>query len=149
MVLAALSVVIQNFWCRYLCPYGALLGALSWLSPLKVTRNSSTCIDCRLCTRACPANINVHKAGRVWSDECTGCYSCIEACPVKDTLGMGAGFEARPVPGWKFGALAAGIFVLVTGLAMLTGNWQNGISQQEYLMRFQEIDSPVYGHPGR
>src|ERR1051326_8485259 len=46
IVLMLLSVFIKNFWCRFLCPYGALLGAMSWLSPLKITRSASTCIDC-------------------------------------------------------------------------------------------------------
>src|SRR4030065_2270711 len=55
------SIVIRNFWCRYLCPYGALLGIVSLLSPLKVKRNSSTCIDCNLCVKACPSNIKVDK----------------------------------------------------------------------------------------
>jgi polyferredoxin len=55
LILVVLSVVIQNLWRRYLCPYGALLGMLSWLSPLKITRQKSTCIDCELCTKACPA----------------------------------------------------------------------------------------------
>ena len=32
-VLALLSIVVKNFWCRYLCPYGALLGLVSWISP--------------------------------------------------------------------------------------------------------------------
>jgi hypothetical protein len=47
-ILILFSVVIKNFWCRYLCPYGAFLGALSWLSPVKITRNKATCIDCEL-----------------------------------------------------------------------------------------------------
>jgi hypothetical protein len=38
------------------------------------------------------------------------------------------------------------VFVAVTGLAMLTGNWQNGISREEYQKRFQELDKPVYNH---
>ncbi|MEX2116597.1 MAG: 4Fe-4S binding protein, partial [Bacteroidota bacterium] len=36
-ILALLSIVIKNFWCRFLCPYGALLGIASFLSPLKIT----------------------------------------------------------------------------------------------------------------
>lgn len=40
LALVGLSIVIPSFWCRYLCPYGALLGALSLLSPLKVTRHA-------------------------------------------------------------------------------------------------------------
>ena len=46
LVLAVLSTLVQNFWCRYLCPYGALLGLLSLASPLGVTRARDTCIDC-------------------------------------------------------------------------------------------------------
>ncbi|HEX9614058.1 MAG TPA: 4Fe-4S binding protein [Bacteroidota bacterium] len=147
LILAILSVVIKNFWCRYLCPYGALLGIVSFLSPLKITRRQSTCIDCELCTKACPASIKVHTAGRVWSDECTSCLQCVEACPVKDTLLMTTRLrQSRPIPAWVFGTLVIGVFTAVTGLAMLTGNWQNGISRQEYQRRFQELNAPVYQH---
>ena len=125
LTLVLLSVVVKNFWCRYLCPYGALLGIVGWLSPMKITRNASTCIDCGLCTKACPALIQVHSAGRVWSDECTSCLRCVEVCPVKDTLGMKMRRDAKPVPTWAFGVLVAGVFVAVTGLAMLSGHWQN------------------------
>lgn len=99
IILAFLSVVIKNFWCRYLCPYGALLGAVSWLSPFKVTRNVETRIDCELCTKACPSAIKVHKAKRVWSDECMSCYQCIEVCPVKDALIMSTQNNEEGNPG--------------------------------------------------
>ncbi len=140
------SMVIKNFWCRFLCPYGALLGIASFLSPLKITRTASSCIDCRLCTKACPAGINVHSATRVRSDECMSCLACVEACPVKDTLSMKAIGRPSPVPAWVFGVLVAGVFVAVTGLAVLTGRWQNGISREEYQRRFDQIDAPVYNH---
>ena len=146
LTLVILSVVIQNFWCRYLCPYGALLGLLSWLSPLKITRQKSTCIGCELCTKACPAAINVHKATRVWSDECMSCLECVEACPVQNTLDLRTRRGTTPVPNWVFGSLVVGVFVAITGLAMLTGHWQNAISRQEYAKRFQQLDSPVYQH---
>lgn len=147
IVLMLLSVVIKNFWCRFLCPYGALLGIAGWLSPLKITRNASTCVDCELCTKACPSNIKVHKTQRVWSDECMSCMLCIDACPVKNTLDvrLHAGSK-RAVPTWVLGTLVTGVFVAITGLAILTGNWQNSISQEEYQRRFQSLDSPVYQH---
>jgi polyferredoxin len=141
LVLALLSTVIQNVWCRYLCPYGALLGALSLLSPLRVTRAKATCIDCKLCTKACPSGIKVHEATRVGGDECSACYRCVEACPVQDTLAMRAPV-GNAVPGWVFGALVAGLFVAVTGLAMLTGHWRNTVPPREYLERMQELDAP-------
>jgi polyferredoxin len=144
--LMVLSVVIKNFWCRFLCPYGALLGIIGWLSPLKITRTKETCIDCELCTKACPANINVHTARRVWSDECTSCLACVQVCPVKDTLNVRMRTRSAAVPNWVFGTLVVGVFVAVTGLALLTGHWQNSISKVEYLRRFQQLDSPLYQH---
>ncbi len=146
LILAALSLFIKNFWCRYLCPYGALLGIISWASPFKVTRNASTCIDCELCTKVCPANIKVHKAARVRSDECMNCLECVQICPVKETLEVRASASAARVPSWVFGVLVAGVFVAITGMAMLTGHWQNSMSQQEYLQHFRQIDSQVYSH---
>lgn len=147
IILMVLSVFIKNFWCRFLCPYGALLGIVGWLSPLKITRNTSTCIDCKLCTKACPANINVHKVGRVWSDECTSCMLCVTACPVKETLDVRVSARSkRAVPTWVYGTLVVGVFVAVTGLAMLTGNWQNSITREEYQRRFQQLDNPIYQH---
>ena len=146
LILMGLSVVIKNFWCRYLCPYGALLGALSWLSPLKIERKAATCIDCELCTKACPALIKVHSARRVISDECSGCLECVAVCPVKDTLGIKAARSERYARNWAFGVLVVGVFVAVTGLAMLAGKWQNGMSKEEYLFRFKNLDSPLYEH---
>jgi polyferredoxin len=140
------SVVIKNFWCRYLCPYGALLGMVSWLSPLKITRTSDRCIDCELCTKACPSSIAVHKATRVFSDECTGCLECVAVCPVKDTLAMRSSKTSAAVHSWVFALLVAGVFVGITGLAMLSGHWQNGVSRAEYQKRFQELNSPLYQH---
>jgi len=147
IILMVLSVVIKNFWCRFLCPYGALLGIVGWLSPLKITRNKATCIDCALCTHACPSGIKVHKVQRVWSDECMNCMLCVSACPVKNTLDVRLSAKSsKPVPTWVYGALVAGVFVAITGLAILTDNWQNSISREEYLRRFQQLDNPIYQH---
>lgn len=132
LVLAGLSMLVQNAWCRYLCPYGALLGLLSLASPLRITRARATCIDCRRCTRACPSRIQVHLAGRVASDECTACYRCVQACPVRDTLAMRAP-AGRAIPAWVFGLLAVGLFLGVTGLAMLCGHWRTSLTAGDYL----------------
>ena len=146
LLLGLLSVFIKNFWCRYLCPYGALLGFISILSPVKIMRKSHTCIDCKLCTKACPSSINVHTAVRVWSDECTGCYSCVEACPVKNTLVMSTSPIGKEIPSKIFGILLLTIFTTIVGLAMVTGHWHNSITKEEYLKRIQNIESPLYQH---
>ncbi len=63
--LFVLSIFIRGFWCRYLCPYGALLGMFNFLSPNKIKRNPVSCIDCGLCAKACPSNIKVDKVKTV------------------------------------------------------------------------------------
>ena len=146
IIMMMFSLFVKNFWCRYLCPYGALLGALSWLSPTKITRNKTSCINCELCTKACPSSIKVHKVNTVWSDECMNCLACVQACPVKNTLDIRTPITKTIVPNWVFGILIIGIFIAITGLAMLTNNWQNKISKDEYLKRFIELDTPLYQH---
>jgi hypothetical protein len=70
----------------------------------------------------------------------------VEACPVKNTLEMRSSFTQKAIPNWVFGTLVAGVFVAITGLALITGNWQNKISEQEYAKRFKELNSPLYQH---
>ncbi len=148
VALAVLSIPIKNFWCRYLCPYGALLGFLSLFSPVKITRNPTTCIDCKLCTEVCPANIQVHRLNRVVSDECTTCLTCTSVCPVENTLDVRLPNKKKPIRPWVYGLAIVLIFVLVTGLARLTGHWKNSISDQEYRARLKQLDQPIYNHTG-
>ena len=140
------SIFIKNFWCRFLCPYGALLGLSGMLAPFRITRMKESCIDCELCTKVCPSNIKVHQLGQVWSDECTSCMRCVEECPVKETLVLRTRERSATVAPWVFGVLVVGTFVAVTGLGMLTGHWKNSVSKEEYQFRFQKLDSPLYNH---
>ncbi len=53
-VLLLIGIVIARPYCRFLCPYGALLGWASALSWRRVTITPNECIQCRLCEKACP-----------------------------------------------------------------------------------------------
>jgi len=142
------SVFVHGFWCRYLCPYGALLGIFSWTSPTRVLRNDDPCVNCGLCDKVCMARLPVSSADEVMSPECTGCLDCVAVCPVTDALEVHT-VGRRKVSPMGFAGALMGIFLAGYFGARSVGAWSNEISDQEYVERVQEIDSPKYGHPGR
>ncbi|MBN1482816.1 4Fe-4S binding protein [candidate division KSB1 bacterium] len=144
--LILLSVLVRHFWCRYLCPYGALLGLTSLASFFKIRRNTTTCTDCKKCSRVCPANISVHRQKTVHSDECHACLQCVAACPVPDTLSFSAPLRKLPLKPLTVALLIIGLFLIGDGLARLGGVWQNSISINEYRHHLERIDDPAYQH---
>jgi len=147
-VLVLASIFVQGVWCRYLCPYGALLGFFSWLSPTRVTRNMDPCVSCGLCDRACMARLPVSKSEAIHSPECTGCLDCIAACPVDGALELKTTAGRKPSP-VHFAIAVVGLFLAGYLGGRVTGNWSNGIQDREYVDRLQEMDSGAYSHPGR
>lgn len=145
-ILVGLSVILPYFWCRYLCPYGALLGVVSLASLFKIRRNPGTCIDCGKCAKVCPARLPVDVLKQVRSDECHACLACVDACPVKDTLYLGMAPKKARMPRWVYAAVIVGLFLIGTSLARLAGVWQNQIPREEYLRRVQHLDEPLYQH---
>ncbi len=147
-VLVLLSVLFKNFWCRYLCPYGALLGLAALASPTRVKRRPNSCIDCGRCERACAADLPVARKAAVRSAECTGCMACVEACPVAQTLT----FSTRGLTDrfWSVGKVAVSIglfFILTYYLANITGHWRGATSDMQLRARLRTIDAPANTHP--
>lgn len=136
--LVALSLVVKHAWCRWLCPYGALLGLASALSPLSIRRDPEACNDCRACSRACPVEIPVHARLRVLSPECTGCLSCVSACTVPDCLGVtrkGArSLSPRLVP-----AVALGVMLGAWALARAAGLWESAVPAALLRWAYQSV----------
>lgn len=73
-------------FCRLLCPYAALFGAVVKISPVqsKITRIGQ-CTGCRACSDSCPQGIDVsreifHLRGKVMSPDCIKCMACTDAC---------------------------------------------------------------------
>lgn len=71
--------LIGRFWCRYLCPLGAIFGAFNPVSILKVKVDFSKCTRCENCLKVCPAKIEKLEEIENCTD-CTRCGKCIESC---------------------------------------------------------------------
>ncbi len=87
LVAVALIVILlgnrflPRFFCRVLCPLGALLGVLSRRAPLRIQRDVDKCIDCDKCLKSCQGGCDPHQELRV--SECHVCMNCIEDCPTQ------------------------------------------------------------------
>ncbi|MCL5237590.1 MAG: 4Fe-4S binding protein [Nitrospirae bacterium] len=141
--LSGLSLFYKNFWCRYLCPYGGLLGLLSFISPVKI-RRTSHCTQCGLCTKNCPSLLPVDKKESIRSPECTGCLTCVSYCPAKDALdiSLAGGKAVKPE---IFIAAVAAVFSGFILLARITGKWHSSITYGELYNLVPFIRS--FSHP--
>ncbi len=96
------SLVYERFFCKYLCPAGALYGIIGKISPYAVRRNDDKCIKCSLCNKACPVNVDVMgakaKNGKVSDIECINCNECVHVCPIKGALSTGFGKRGKIHP---------------------------------------------------
>ena len=149
--LVVLSFFIQNAWCRFLCPYGALMGVVSTLSPVKIRRDEQACIDCGKCNKACPSHLPVDRLVQVRSVECTGCMECVAVCPAEHALQMALPpwpqnvvdralpqaaqlrWQRRALKPQVVAAVLAVVFFGLVGAARATGHWQTNISREIYM----------------
>ena len=76
----ALNLVERRFWCRYLCPLGALLGILSRFSLLKRSV-SEGCTSCGACAPVCQGKASPDRKGEWRDTECFYCWNCDDVCP--------------------------------------------------------------------
>jgi polyferredoxin len=150
------SLLVQNFWCRYLCPYGALMGLVSLLSPVKIRRDADACLDCGKCAKACPASLPVDRLIQIRSAECNACLVCVAACPQQDALQFAMAPRRGAAAGqrWlrrKVGPLAvtAVLAYILFGLilfARATNHWQTHIPRAVYLQLVPHANELT--HPG-
>ncbi len=143
VVLVLGSMLVQNFWCRYLCPYGALMGLVSLFSPVKIRRDAEACIDCGKCSRACPAGLAVDRLVQIQSVECTACMECVAACstenalqfslPPKRNAAVSNRWLRRAVRPILIAGVLAYIFLGAVLIARATNHWHTNLPRHIYM----------------
>jgi len=81
VIIAGLAWAQPRFWCRNLCPAGALTALFS-RRPLIRRRVDESCTECGLCIRRCPMGAISEEPSRTAHPECVVCLRCVEVCPV-------------------------------------------------------------------
>ncbi len=130
--LLILSFVLRNPFCRYLCPYGALLGLVAMFSPVCVTRNLERCVSCGACSQVCPTYIDVMNKTSVTSPECIACWRCISHCRFNEALTMSV-VRRFAMSGFAFATLVVLLFLGGTIIGKMSGHWHSSISLEEYV----------------
>jgi len=130
IVIFILSIFFRNFWCRFLCPYGAFIGLSSIFRITKIERNVDTCTNCEMCTKVCPQRLKVHQVEKVTYLNCSACMACVEACPIKGTLNMTV--AKKKVNKWFIPVTFFVLFFVVIGVAKMTGHWNTIITYAEW-----------------
>lgn len=75
------SLFIERFFCRYLCPLGALFSLVARFRIYSLNRKPEKCGNCKLCTSKCSMGIPLYKYDEVRSGECINCMKCTSVCP--------------------------------------------------------------------
>lgn len=91
--LLLLNMYRERFWCRYLCPLGALLGLFSRWNLFKLKIDAEKCTECGLCTRNCQTQARPFPQEEWKSSECDYCITCGAICPT-----AAISFPIKPTP---------------------------------------------------
>jgi len=81
LLIIVASIWIERFFCRYLCPIGAVFSAVSRFSLLRLEKPREDCGSCKACTTACGMGIDLRKSDVVRDGACIRCMKCVDICP--------------------------------------------------------------------
>jgi len=77
-----LNLIIPRFYCRFICPLGALFAVISRFALWRIGKKQNECINCKLCERACEGGCE--PSSNIKIGECVLCFNCLDEC--KDEL---------------------------------------------------------------
>jgi len=77
VILLAGTFVLRS-WCRYLCPWGHIVGFLHRFSRLRILLDESKCTRCGVCDTRC--DVGAIEKGVIRTEHCQFCHSCVDHC---------------------------------------------------------------------
>jgi uncharacterized protein with FMN-binding domain len=121
------SIFIERFFCRYMCPLGAVFAISSKFKIFRIKKKRENCGSCKLCTMKCSMGIPLYKYDTVTSGECINCFACTTNCPKHNA-------KANTAPAVASAVSTAAMFGLVYAGSIATkaytGNTNSAIVQQ-------------------
>ncbi len=148
LVAVLLNLVIPRFYCRFVCPLGALLGIINRFAIWRIGKNTNKCLNCQLCEKACEGGCE--PAGNIRTSECVLCFNCLHDCrhnviSYQAVQSLAGEITDPDISRRGFAlSLASGILVLpaVRLGAKLTSNWYykvirppGALAEEEFLKR--------------
>jgi len=79
LTVVGLNLILPRFFCRFLCPLGALFGLLGRFAPWRLGKTVDKCGDCRICEEYCEGACR--PSGTLIAGECVLCLNCLDRCP--------------------------------------------------------------------
>lgn len=150
VVFIILCIFFYRFFCRFVCPLGAIYGFFNKFALIGVKLDKEKCVDCGLCINTCKMDIK-----HVGDHECINCGECIPACPTKAITWKGSQIflhgievpaaEDKPEGGIKVAAAVA----VNTESAMTVGSADNNVILNESEESHSDTDMTVgsFGKP--
>ena len=80
IMIILLSVFAQRFWCRSLCPLGAIYALTSAIAPFRRTVDAEKCTACLKCETECRMSAIHGRGGSTYQGECIKCFECLKSC---------------------------------------------------------------------
>jgi uncharacterized protein with FMN-binding domain/NAD-dependent dihydropyrimidine dehydrogenase PreA subunit len=139
-LIAAASFFVERFFCRYLCPLGAVFAITSRLRIAKIQKPSEKCGKCRICTNNCAMGIPLYKTDVVDSGECIHCMQCVTQCPRKNVTLAVSEKDVRPL------VASVAVVTAMTGLYYAGNLGANAVASSNTNISVMSVNSQSTSH---